>query len=458
MFNRGSRKYEITAPTAEMTQMMQFAPPPALLLTEQHHENRSVSRHKSSQAPTNSKQPVRRHLSDSNLLDDDEEPQSSHKRLGASGKEDKKSKKGNYQFISIFKKRNGNKEREDESAFTDNAFGRRSADSQQHHYPPRSPGRYPRMSTSLKRNEEAIATDRRPHSVATNKVNIIHDSNRLPPPSGYIPPPRSVLQSRSKTPDEPEQDTYDTLEGAVAASAKYKATNDHDRVSRQQSNPDRSPEAPQRNIHRSAPPPPPTSNRPTAPKAKGADDRLSNSPPPLPTPTAILSLPTYVPGLIGLKNHGNTCFMNAVIQCLCNTEQLLKFFLTNQYYRNLTQLRNRQQSHPGILGGDPSSLLPGTQSDTNPESLNPELRGAVTTHLALLLKSLWNGQYEGYVSAAFKDVVSLWAQQYQGRDQHDAQEFLLWLLDRLHEDLNNAPGVKRKQAVTVSERIHTLTY
>lgn len=28
--------------------------------------------------------------------------------------------------------------------------------------------------------------------------------------------------------------------------------------------------------------------------------------------------------------------------------------------------------------------------------------------------------------------------QYRGNAQHDAQEFLLWLLDRVHEDLNNA--------------------
>lgn len=27
--------------------------------------------------------------------------------------------------------------------------------------------------------------------------------------------------------------------------------------------------------------------------------------------------------------------------------------------------------------------------------------------------------------------------QYRGSSQHDAQEFLLWLLDRVHEDLNN---------------------
>lgn len=30
------------------------------------------------------------------------------------------------------------------------------------------------------------------------------------------------------------------------------------------------------------------------------------------------------------------------------------------------------------------------------------------------------------------------ALQYRGNSQHDAQEFLLWLLDRVHEDLNHA--------------------
>ncbi|GCB76827.1 hypothetical protein scyTo_0019933 [Scyliorhinus torazame] len=37
----------------------------------------------------------------------------------------------------------------------------------------------------------------------------------------------------------------------------------------------------------------------------------------------------------------------------------------------------------------------------------------------------------------FQNVVSKNAFQYRGTSQHDAQEFLLWLLDRVHEDLNN---------------------
>ncbi|KAF7237465.1 Ubiquitin carboxyl-terminal hydrolase 31, partial [Varanus komodoensis] len=37
-----------------------------------------------------------------------------------------------------------------------------------------------------------------------------------------------------------------------------------------------------------------------------------------------------------------------------------------------------------------------------------------------------------------QSIVSKNATQYRGSSQHDAQEFLLWLLDRVHEDLHNS--------------------
>lgn len=58
-----------------------------------------------------------------------------------------------------------------------------------------------------------------------------------------------------------------------------------------------------------------------------------------------------------------------------------------------------------------------------------------------------NYLYDHSVVSRLQGTVSKYGTQFRGNSQHDALEFLLWLLDRLHEDFNSSstfPGGNNK--------------
>ncbi|PIK58826.1 putative ubiquitin carboxyl-terminal hydrolase 19 [Apostichopus japonicus] len=111
-------------------------------------------------------------------------------------------------------------------------------------------------------------------------------------------------------------------------------------------------------------------------------------------------------GFTGLDNLGNTCFMNGVLQVLANTRELKDFMLED----NVSQEIN--YDNPLGTGGQ------------------------LVTSFAVLMKLLWSGKYKSYAPSKFKTIIATKASQFMGFAQHDAQEFMDFLLDGLHEDLN----------------------
>ncbi|XP_066257758.1 uncharacterized protein [Euwallacea similis] len=122
-------------------------------------------------------------------------------------------------------------------------------------------------------------------------------------------------------------------------------------------------------------------------------------------------------GLVGLRNIGNTCFMNSVMQCLSNTRVLLDYIRKDGY-----------------------------QKDINTST--SAMKGALIKAFAEVIKELWAYDSSGPVNtAALKSQIQRFAPRFMGYSQQDAQEFLRYLLEGLHEEVNRVT-IKPKPITT----------
>ena len=109
-------------------------------------------------------------------------------------------------------------------------------------------------------------------------------------------------------------------------------------------------------------------------------------------------------GLVGLSNLGNTCFLNSTLQCLSNIPPLTQYFLAKR-----------------------------ERSDVNARS---PTKGRMAAAYGSLIRRMWGGGSGVEAPTDVKAIIARVAKRFLGYSQHDAQEFLRFLLDAMHDDVN----------------------
>jgi ubiquitin C-terminal hydrolase len=131
---------------------------------------------------------------------------------------------------------------------------------------------------------------------------------------------------------------------------------------------------------------------------------------PLPAATVDRSVVVQPRGLVGLRNLGNTCFMNCILQCLFSCAPLFIYF-SEKF--------------------DPADL-----------HVDNTMKGELAKEFARICREVRvANKYSSMSLTTLKDLVAKWAPQFTGFQQQDSHEFLRFFMDGLHEDLSR---IKRK--------------
>ncbi|XP_062509937.1 ubiquitin carboxyl-terminal hydrolase 19-like isoform X2 [Corticium candelabrum] len=131
----------------------------------------------------------------------------------------------------------------------------------------------------------------------------------------------------------------------------------------------------------------------------------------------IEKLPKH-PCTTGIKNLGYTCFLSSTVQCLAHCQELRDYILLHYYKADVNK--------------------------TNPLGF----KGELVERFSSVVQRLWSDEYKCISPHKLLRVFRSRVDYFADTAQHDAQEFMNFLLDGLHEDVNR---IQTKPVVSAVE-------
>ncbi|GAB5360982.1 hypothetical protein AAMO2058_000675100 [Amorphochlora amoebiformis] len=161
------------------------------------------------------------------------------------------------------------------------------------------------------------------------------------------------------------------------------------------------------------------------------------------------TIPSLCPGRCGLRNLGNTCYMNSVVQVLSSLPAMRDFYIKSLSDKALDSAK-KDDKMPSKKAQKQARVRRKIRGKFMFSTLS---KAAVSLRLGEIFRCLWSGKRVVFTADDMLDAVWKLAPQFEGFKQQDAQEFLLFFLNQLEVEYNkNHPQAKtRDKKIGISD-------